>query len=80
MTGQNLLAALAVSSTSEKITSLDIESTKDTQAKRRLQQDKLAILMEIGISGNLENIIAAEKFLVQFDLNEYANSKTWLPA
>jgi hypothetical protein len=75
MTGEILLAALAVSSTNEKITSVNIESTELAQTKREFQQDKLAVLKEIGASGNLENIIAAEKFLVQFDLNEYANSK-----
>jgi hypothetical protein len=44
--------------------------------KKGFQQKKLARLKEIGAFGNLENIIAAEKFLVQFDLKEHANSKS----
>jgi hypothetical protein len=75
MTKRDLLAALVVSVTSEKITSLNIESTGLAQTKREFQQDRLAVLKEIRSSGNLENIIAAEKFLVQFDIREYANSK-----
>jgi hypothetical protein len=76
MTKPNLLAALAVDSTGEKITSLNIESTELAQEKKEFQRDKLEVLKEIGASGHLENIVAAEKFLVQFDLKEHANSKS----
>ncbi|GHU06510.1 hypothetical protein AGMMS50225_01610 [Betaproteobacteria bacterium] len=41
-----------------------------------IQQGILSDLKTIGKSGNLESIIAAEKSIVKFELNEYANSKS----
>ncbi|MDR3055768.1 MAG: hypothetical protein LBU53_10275 [Zoogloeaceae bacterium] len=48
MTGQNLLASLAVDSIGEKITTLDIEATELARTKKEFQQDKLAVLKAIG--------------------------------
>jgi hypothetical protein len=72
----DLLDSLAFNSTNEKITSVELESSELAQTKKGFQQKKLTGLKEIGASGNLETIIAAEKFLVQFDLKEHANSKS----
>jgi hypothetical protein len=60
---------------SEKISTVELESSELAQTKNEFLQQKLAALKEIGESRNLEDIIAAEKFLVQYDLKEYANSK-----
>jgi hypothetical protein len=58
-----------------KFLKTELESTKLVQRGNENQQDILSDLKDIGESGNLENIVAAEKLIVKFDLKEYANSK-----
>jgi hypothetical protein len=49
--------------------------TRLAQRSGKFQQGILSDLGNIGKSGNLEDIVAAEKLIVKFDLKEYANSK-----
>ncbi|MDR2365345.1 MAG: hypothetical protein LBD68_05755 [Zoogloeaceae bacterium] len=44
------------------------------QRSNKIQNSILSDLRNIGKSGNLEDIVVAEKVIVQFDLKEYANS------
>jgi hypothetical protein len=61
------LATVKAIATEQKLTRL-------TQRSDKFQQRILSDLKDIGKSDNLENIIAAEKIIVKFDSQEYANS------
>jgi hypothetical protein len=74
MTNKNLLS-LAVNSTSEKAAFVEMESTRPGRKRNEYQQKKLADLKKIGASEDLENIIVAEKYLVDFERREYATGK-----
>ena len=68
------IRALMTKSAGEKIASDEMEITSACKRKNIFQQKRIADLNAIGASGKLEKIIAAEKFLVDFDLKENANS------
>ncbi|MDR3056219.1 MAG: hypothetical protein LBU53_12605 [Zoogloeaceae bacterium] len=54
------------------------KSTRLAQRNDKVQQGILSDLKDIGKSGSLETIVAAEKSIVKFDLKEYANSKNMM--
>ncbi|GHU27085.1 hypothetical protein AGMMS50256_06040 [Betaproteobacteria bacterium] len=67
------IRSLMTNPAGEKISSNEMEITRPGKEKNIFQQGKITDLKAIGASGNLEKNIAAEKFLVDFELKEYAN-------
>ncbi|GHU32493.1 hypothetical protein AGMMS50256_22670 [Betaproteobacteria bacterium] len=70
-----VVLSLTKLATTEKIVTLEIESTELAQTRVSFRKEMLSELNRIEESRNLERIVAVEKFLVQFDLKEHANSK-----
>jgi hypothetical protein len=73
---EKALLSLSQGLASVKSVATEQKLTRLAQRSDKFQQGILSDLKNIGKSGNLESIVAAEKTIVKFELNEYANSKS----
>ena len=76
MTDKRLLS-LSKRLARDKTLTTEHESTELAQLRETNRLAMLSELKNIGKSGSLETIVAAEKSIVKFELKEYANSKNY---